>query len=150
MKIVRKYRDMKEQFLDHPKGNPVIYIVYAYEKKDLSYAITELNAGKIGKEFYMTKGHKHIRKRPEVYYFIKGSGYIVLQKDNKCKAYKVQEGDIFYVEPGYAHRVVNTGRKKLVFLSVYPTDSGHDYSVKFRCRIINSKGVKIEMDNVLK
>jgi glucose-6-phosphate isomerase len=81
--------------------------------KNIVVSMTILYPGKVGKEFKMTTGHSH--KSEEVYLFLKGKGFIILNK----KKIKVKENDIISVPSNVWHRVVNTGKEKLVFLSIF-------------------------------
>jgi len=81
--------------------------------KDLVVSLTILYPGKIGKEFKMTTGHSH--KSEEVYFFLKGKGFIILDK----KKIRVKKNDIVTVPSKVWHRVINTGKEKLIFLSIF-------------------------------
>jgi glucose-6-phosphate isomerase len=109
------------------KINPLIYTVDFIQENEISYAITTINPGKIGKENYMTKGHYHKKNVSEIYYLLHGQGEILLKKGKEKKKIKMKKNIFHYVPAGYAHRTVNTGEEKLFFLSIYQTDSGHDY-----------------------
>ncbi len=113
------------------ESDPIIYEVYAVPHEnegELSYAITVLRPGKVGKEFYMTKGHYHAKKdRGELYIALKGRGILLMQKDDDVQWFEMQKGDIIYVPPFYAHRSINIGDEDFAFLAVYPGDAGHDY-----------------------
>ncbi len=139
-RIVRKLSDMKEFYFNKSvvdeilsKNDPVIYEVYAFETGDsvgnLSFATTILYPGKIGNEFFMTKGHFHEKRdRAEIYLGLSGSGLMLIM-DDRGNAYhvKIKPHSVIYVPPNHAHRAVNTGKEKLIFLAIYPSDAGHDY-----------------------
>jgi glucose-6-phosphate isomerase len=113
--------------------DPIIYEVYEClqpsEGGHLSYGTTVLYPGRIGKEFYMTKGHFHLKKESsEVYLGLEGHGLILLQtRAGNSKHLRISKGDLIYVPPGWGHRTVNVGKQKLVFFFVYQSDAGHDY-----------------------
>jgi glucose-6-phosphate isomerase, archaeal len=107
--------------------NPLIYWVDYIEEEEISYGVTYINPGKIGKENYMTKGHYHEKNVSEVYYLLEGKGEILLKKAKDKKKIILKKNTFHYIPKGYGHRTVNTGNKKLIFLSIYQTDSGHDY-----------------------
>jgi glucose-6-phosphate isomerase len=113
--------------------DPIIYEVYEclhpQETGHVNYGTTILYPGKIGKEFYMTKGHFHLKEASsEVYLGLKGEGLILLQSRTGNSEYsRMTRGDLIYVPPGWAHRVVNPGRQKLAFFFAYQADAGHDY-----------------------
>ena len=137
-KMVRRASDMRGFFYDEKaleemisKGDPIIYEVYAVPNNgegEISYAVTVIHPGKVGKEFHMTKGHYHkIKNRGELYIGIRGKGLILMQKGEDVKIEEIERGNIVYVPPYWAHRSVNVGSEDLVFLAIYPGDAGHDY-----------------------
>ncbi len=138
-KLVRKLSDLKGYFLDEKaynellKDDPVVYEVYAVEQEekdgDLNFATTVLYPGKVGKEFFFTKGHFHSKAdRAEIYYGIKGKGGMLLQTiEGKVEWIPMGPGTVVYVPPYWAHRTVNTGDEPFIFLAVYPADAGHEY-----------------------
>ncbi|MCD6514473.1 MAG: glucose-6-phosphate isomerase [Candidatus Asgardarchaeia archaeon] len=163
-KTVRKLSDMKNFYYNRnaveeilAKEDPIIYEVYAVEvsteEGNLSFATTVLYPGKVGDEYYMTKGHYHSkRNRAEVYLCISGNGRMVLQDENgNVIVTKFDPDDIVYVPPYYAHRTVNVGNKPLIFLAIYPSDAGHDYGTieekGFRKIIIEKNGKPAVIDN---
>jgi len=81
--------------------------------KKLMITMNIIPAGKVNKQFKMTRGHKH--KTDEVYIFLKGSGDILVGK----KKFKVKKGDLVTVPANSWHRVVNKGRNDFVFLSIF-------------------------------
>lgn len=81
--------------------------------KKLMVTMNTVYPGRVGKEFKMTRGHKH--NAEEVYVFLEGSGKILVGK----KRYSVKKDDLVTVPVNTWHRVVNTGRKKLVFLTIF-------------------------------
>ena len=144
-KLVRRLSDLKGYFIDEEaynellRENPVVYEVYAIEQEenegDLNFATTVLHPGKVGKEFFFTKGHYHSKaNRAEIYYAIKGRGGMLLQTpEGRAEWVPMEPGTVVYVPPYWAHRTVNTGSEPFIFLAVYPADAGHDYgSIKDR------------------
>ncbi|MGC8672956.1 MAG: glucose-6-phosphate isomerase family protein [Thermoplasmata archaeon] len=130
------------------KNNPLIYKVYEtkYDASgSLSYAVTEIEPGKIGDEYYFTKGHFHSKSAAELYIVFRGEGILLLEnRAGNAKSYNMFRGAIINVEPDYAHRSINTGKEKLIFLAVYQSDAGHDYeSIKekgFSYLVIDKNG----------
>jgi glucose-6-phosphate isomerase len=86
--------------------------------ENLVVSLTILYPGKVGKEFKMTTGHKHDKE--EVYFFLDGNGLLLLDK----KKFKVRKNCIALVKKNVWHRVINTGKKKLIFLSVFEKYGG--------------------------
>lgn len=112
--------------------DPVIYEVFQADVPEfageLATCTTVLHPGKVGEEFFMTKGHFHSqRDRAEVYYGLSGRGLLLMAKDDEARELEMVPGVAAYVPPHWAHRTVNTGSEPFVFLAVYPGDAGHDY-----------------------
>lgn len=114
-------------------GDPVIYETLEAPVPEaaghLSFGITVLYPGKVGTEYFMTKGHFHTRRQTaEVYAGLRGRGYLVMQTEQgEARALPIEPGGVVYVAPGWAHRTVNVGDAPLVVLYTFPADAGHDY-----------------------
>lgn len=106
---------------------------------DLIFGVTHMQPGKIGDEYYMTRGHIHARSnRPETYYGERGEGLMLLESpDGDIRILEVHPKQMCYVPPMWIHRSINTGTEPLVMSFCYPSDSGQDYDV-----IANSGGMK--------
>jgi len=137
---IRKLSDMKRMFLDGKaelfileRENPVIYSfqerTLPEESGHLQLAITTIHPGKIGDEYFMTKGHYH--KRPdasEVYLGLEGQGCLVAQTaEGDFESVVIKPRVSAYIPPYWGHRMVNTGSTPFVFFAVYPGDAGHNY-----------------------
>lgn len=112
-------------------------VVYSVEMLDsptdagaLYVGVTHLHAGKIGDEFYMTRGHFHKqREQGEVYFGLSGEGLLLLQTEQgEARLERVAPGSVHIIPPFTAHRLINTGTEKLSSLAVWPTVAGHDYA----------------------
>ncbi|MDD2889695.1 MAG: glucose-6-phosphate isomerase family protein [bacterium] len=136
----RKLSDLKTYFSDQKaveeilkKSDPILYEVYENEvpkeEEHLTFATTILYPGKVGNEFYFTKGHFHFEPDgAEVTIGIQGTGMVLLQnRENQVKSEPLKPFSVAYSSPGWAHRVVNNSTEKLVFLSICRADVGHDY-----------------------
>ena len=137
-------------------GETLIYEVYEKDipevNGEIRYCSSVTYPGKIGDEYFMTKGHFH--KRPdtaELYYCIRGRGYMLMEKkDGEYAIGEMYPGSAVYVPGDYAHRSINIGDEPLISLPVYPGDAGHDYrSIEdsgFKHIVVerNSKAVVIE------
>lgn len=113
-------------------GDPIVYEVFQHDVPEfageLAVCTTVLHPGMVGDEYFMTKGHFHSqRDRAEVYFGLQGQGLLVLTKDGAAETVEMRPGVVAYVPPHWAHRTVNTGESRFVFLAVYPGDAGHDY-----------------------
>ena len=139
--LIRKASDMKGYYKDEnalkeiiEKGNdPLHYEVFEVpvpeEYGQLMYCISKLQPGKVGDEFFLTKGHYHtIVQTSEIYYCLHGEGYMMMKTaDGQCVAEKMERGRMVYVPPFWAHRSINTGIEPLISFCVYPGDAGHNY-----------------------
>ena len=112
------------------------------EEIGLYTATSVIEPGRVGDEFYMTKGHFHVEAAaPEIYLTLKGNGMLVLQtKKGHCETQAMAAGEINYIPGTWAHRTVNTGDTPLIFFAVWPISAGHDYAsidqTGFRLRIM--------------
>lgn len=129
------------EMLDSPQREGELYV-----------GVTRLNPGRVGDEFYMTRGHFHRRREQgEVYFGLRGSGLLLLQNEQgEARLEQVMPGSL-HIIPGFtAHRLINTGSEMLSALAVWPTAAGHDYaslSGGFRLRVVEQDG-KIQVQEV--
>jgi glucose-6-phosphate isomerase, archaeal len=123
-------------------GEEVVYTVRemrpAQAVGDIIFGTTFMQPGRIGDEFYMTRGHIHATaNRPEVYYGESGSGLMLLESpEGEPRILEVTPRVAVYVPPMWLHRSVNVGAEPLVMSFFYPSDSGQDYEI-----IANSGGM---------
>ena len=161
-KITRKLSALKGQFLDSEayddllaQGDPVLYEVYEIKRPEIEgeilMGVSVVHPGKVGEEFYMTKGHFHtIVETAEMYYCLQGEGYMVMENEKgETSVEPLSPGIVLYVPPGWAHRSVCTSRQSdLVTFFAYPGNAGHNYGViekkGFRKLVIESEnGIEI-------
>jgi len=130
-------------------GDPLIYEVFQYdvppENGQLVVCTTVIQPGRIGQEYFMTKGHFHEkREASEVYFGLRGRGILLLEHGDHLSDLEIGPGIAAYVPPYWAHRTVNTGAEPFCFLAVYPADAGHDYGTiersGFKCRVLDEGG----------
>jgi len=114
--------------------DPVIYSVSTVEvargARQLAYGLGVLYPGRVGREFYLTRGHFHAeREAAEFYFGLSGQGALLLEDEATGESilHALLPGDAVYVPGRTAHRTINTGVRPLVYLGVYPADAGHDY-----------------------
>lgn len=107
------------EMLDSPAEAGALYV-----------GVTHLNAGKIGDEFFMTRGHFHKqREQGEVYFGLSGEGLLLLQTEQgSARLERVAPGSVHIIPPFTAHRLINTGTETLSSLAVWPCVAGHDYA----------------------
>ena len=115
--------------------NTLIYEVQAINPVDegieggLFYGKTIIHPGKVGDEYFMTKGHFHQKiDRAEFYWGIEGIGMLLLMDQNRNTwAEKMYPGSLHYIDGFIAHRTVNIGDTPLSFGACWPADAGHNY-----------------------
>ncbi len=115
------------------KEDPLVYEFYELKipnyESDLLFGTSITYPGKVGKEYYMTKGHFHeVLNTAEVYYTLSGEGFMLLETpEGEWKAEPLSQGKAVYVPPRWAHRSINTGCTPLVTFFTFRADAGHDY-----------------------
>ncbi|MBE7559435.1 cupin domain-containing protein [bacterium] len=139
--------------------NPVVYQVFLPPEREpgrpeaLLYATTVIYPGKVGDEYFMTKGHFHVEGEcPEVYLGTAGRGMLLLMdRHGRAEAVPMQAGTVVYVPPETAHRTVNVGDAPFVFFAVWPEKAGHDYQSiaahGFSHRILEEHGRPVMVSN---
>ena len=135
-------------------GNPMVYEFHSLDVGDLAFGCSILNPGKVGDEYYFTKGHFHtILNTSEVYYCLNGHGYMLMENmRGDWSAQELTPGKAVYVPKGYAHRSVNVSKEeKLVTFFVFRADAGHDYGTietkGYRKLLVERDGVPTIIDN---
>lgn len=163
--IVRRLSAMKGQYLDQEnyhsqlaQDDSILYEVYELRRPEtegeLLHGISIVHPGKVGSEYYMTKGHFHtVLDTAEVYYCLRGEGYMVMETpEGEWSVEPLAPQKVLYVPPRWAHRSVNTSPDEdLVTFFVYPGNAGHDYgSIEtqgFRKLVIDSGSTPQIIDN---
>ena len=157
----KKIRDMDGVFhneVARTKMNQdtLVYVVQIYRPVKegttggLFFGNTTLYPGKVGDEYFMTRGHYHeTLHKSEFYWCISGHGVLIcMDLDREIRTETMKPGSLHYIEGKVAHRVANIGKSKLVFNACWPSDAGHDYKtitdLGFRARMIE-KGNKPEL-----
>ena len=153
----RKLKDLKEIFkdqeaFDQMNQEQLAYTVQAWlpvaegTPGGLFFGVSTIYPGKVGNEFFMTKGHFHsLSDRAEFYWGIQGIGMLVLMdRDRNTWAEEVHPGSLHYIGSEIAHRLANTGNEKLIVGACWPSDAGHDYEEiaenGFSARLIEAEG----------
>jgi glucose-6-phosphate isomerase, archaeal len=165
--ITRTLSSMKDAFVDQEAAeimlshnqNPLIVKVFmANIPAEEGFLMVNINAvypGKVGNEFFMTKGHIHNdpEHAPEVYITLRGNGKLVLQtKDGNFHISDMTPNKINFIPAPWAHRCVNVGDEPLIYLGVFPSDTERDYSFDsraFKKIIIEQAGKIAVIDNPL-
>jgi glucose-6-phosphate isomerase len=163
--IIRGLSSMRGQYADQQaydallaQGDALLYEVYENHRPESSgellHGISIVHPGRVGDEYYMTKGHFHaVLETAEIYYCLAGQGYMVMETpEGESSVAELHPGKVLYVPPRWAHRSVNTGDgTDLVTFFVYPGHAGHDYgSIEkqgFRKLVVERSGAPIFIDN---
>lgn len=163
--IERRLSALRGQFLDQEAyntmlstGDQLMYEVYEIKRPEvegeLLMGISIVHPGKVGREFFMTKGHFHtVIDTAEVYYCLKGEGYMVMETpEGETSVEPLSPGKVLYVPPRWAHRSVCTSRQDdLVTFFVYPGNAGHDYGtieqLGFRKLVVEGENGPVTIDN---
>lgn len=156
--------DMAAQFADRKaaealaEGNdPLLYEFYGLDLPEesgvLQFGTTTLYPGKVGSEYFMTKGHFHtILDTSEIYYCLSGEGMMLMETpEGDVDWQELKKGDALYVPGRWAHRSINTGSEPLVMFFVYRADAGHDYGTieekGYRKIVVEQDGRAVVLDN---
>lgn len=133
------------------KGDSLVYTVASVTPADgagdLHYGVGLILPGKIGGEYFMTKGHLHAwRDAAEFYISLSGEGAILLEDEatGESRMVELRPNRVVYVPGRTAHRTMNIGNTPLTYLGVYPAKAGHDYGAiaknNFRCVVVERDG----------
>jgi glucose-6-phosphate isomerase, archaeal len=163
--IERRLSAMKGQFLDAEAfqalladDDALLYEVYEIKRPEIAgellNGLSIVHPGKVGDEYYMTKGHFHtVLETSEVYYCLKGQGVMVMETpEGEWAVEPLRPNSVLYVPPRWAHRSVNTSlTEDLVTFFVYPGNAGHDYGTietqGFRKLVVERNGSPAIVDN---
>lgn len=161
----RRLSSMKGQYADQgayealfAQGDPLLYEVYEIKRPEIAgellQGVTVIHPGKVGDEYFMTKGHFHkVLETGEVYYCLSGEGMLVMETpEGEWSVQPFRPGQVLYVLPRWAHRTVNVSASDdLVFFFVYPGNAGHDYGTieqkGFRKIVLERDGKPTVIDN---
>ena len=163
----KRFRDLAGLYADEAAfcamqgewDDTVVYEVSEFRPNeragDLIFGVTRMLPGKVGAEYFVTRGHIHKKSdRPEIYYGQKGRGLMLMESpDGEVRIVAIDAQTVCYVPPYWIHRSVNVGDDELVMLFCYPADSGQDYDCiakagGMRVRIVDDgKGGWKQIDN---
>lgn len=150
----KSYRDLTGLYADSAafdailaeKADQIAYEVTSYtpggKTSDMIMGVTRMEPGRVGREFFLTRGHIHANgDRPEVYYTLSGRGIMQMESpDGEVRLVEMGPQQICYVPPFWIHRSVNIGDEDLVMFFSYPADSGQDYGI-----IERSNGMRVRI-----
>lgn len=153
--VVRRLSSMRGAYLDQEAfaqilrgADRTVYEVYESRVPEmagqLAHGTSVLHPGKVGDEYFMTKGHFHAEPgTAEIYECLSGHGFMLMETaDGEWACEELIPGRIVYVPADWGHRSINVGNEDLIQLFVYPGNAGHDY------RTIEDRGFrKVLMDS---
>lgn len=163
--IQRRLSAMRGQYADEAalarmleQEDTLLYDVYELRRPEIAgeilHGISIVHPGKVGDEYFMTKGHFHsVLETAEIYYCLKGQGVMVMETpEGEWAVEALYPGRVLYVLPRWAHRSVNTGcEEDLVTFFAYPGNAGHDYGTietqGFRKLVVERDGQMAIVDN---
>lgn len=137
--------------------DPLVYEFYEMgapeTSGDIAFGTSITYPGKVGNEYFMTKGHFHtILNTAEVYFTLQGKGLMLMENmDGDVVVKELTPGHVLYVPKGYAHRTINVGDTPFVSFFCFRADAGHDYGTietkGYRKLIVDNNGVPDVVDN---
>lgn len=163
--LQRKLSKMKDMFYDTEAFDKALAaedtLVYEFydmgvpnSEKEVAYGTSITYPGKVGDEYFMTKGHFHtVIDTAEIYYCLSGHGYMLMENpEGDWEAAELSAGKAVYVPARYAHRSINiSDSEPLVTFYAFPGHAGHDYGTietkGFRKLIVQKDGMPAIIDN---
>lgn len=153
-RYVKTFRDLEGLYADADafaellaaRGDEIAYEVTTLTPEptgaDLISGVTRMAPGKVGDEYFLTRGHIHARAdRPEVYFGQKGLGVMVMESpEGEVRVAEIGPQTVLYVPPYWIHRTVNVGAGEFVMFFAYAADAGQDYGI-----IARSGGMKVRI-----
>lgn len=137
------------------EGDPLVYEFYELDPPedagDVAFGSSITYPGKVGNEFFMTKGHFHsVLETAEVYYCLSGEGGMIFENpEGEVSFEEFKPGIAVYVPQRFAHRTVNTGDVPLVTFFAFRADAGHDYGTietkGYRKLVVSKEGGGYEL-----
>jgi glucose-6-phosphate isomerase len=157
----RRLSQMKGMFADQAAYEKALAaedsLVYEFyelgapeQSGEIAFGTSITYPGKIGNEYFMTKGHFHtILETAETYYTLSGEGGMLMESPEGDTLFlPMKPGMAVYVPKRYAHRSVNTGRIPLVSFFAFRGDAGHNYgaieSKGYHKLVVEGKDGKVE------
>lgn len=121
---------------------------------ELAVGTSIVQPGKVGDEYFMTKGHFHtILDTAEVYYCMSGHGLMLMESpEGDWEVSELMPGRAVYVPGRYAHRSINISPDKpMMTFFCFRADAGHDYATietkGFRKLVVEKNGKPEIIDN---
>jgi glucose-6-phosphate isomerase len=139
-------------------GDPLVYEFFDLRlpetAAEIAFGTTITYPGRVGDEYFMTKGHFHrILETGEVYYCLRGQGLMLMENpEGDWETRDMAPGAAVYVPPRYAHRSINvSANEPLISFFAFRADAGHDYGTietrGFRKLVVEKDGRAVVADN---
>ncbi|MCC8166264.1 MAG: glucose-6-phosphate isomerase [Planctomycetes bacterium] len=139
-------------------GDVIVYEVYTLDRPETSGELATgtsiVYPGKVGNEYFMTKGHFHtVLDTAETYLCLSGHGYMLMESpEGEWELAEFLPGRAVYVPGRYAHRSINISPDQpLVTYFSFRADAGHDYATietkGFRKLVVEKDGKPEVVDN---
>lgn len=140
--VVRSTRtvgDLLEYWADHDAAAAVaetpLYETETYFSKPdgtegaILWGSTRLFPGTVGGEYFMTRGHWHLKPtHGELIICVAGTGLVALMDgDRVTTTVELRPGVTYHIDGTLAHRTINTGNEPLIFWCAWAADCGHEY-----------------------
>jgi glucose-6-phosphate isomerase len=116
---IRDRKNIYKNIKGHEKEiNEVLVDLFEPRMKNLTVCMNTLYPGKVNGEFKMTRGHFH--NSEEVYMVLSGKGKIKIGNEK----IPIKKGDLLTIHKNVWHKSINTGKEKLVFLTIFEKHQG--------------------------
>lgn len=153
-----QYRDQEAFRRMLEQDDVLLYEVFELKRPEIAgeilHGVSIIHPGKVGDEYFMTKGHFHsVLETAEIYYTLSGQGMMVMETpEGEWAVEDLVAGGVLYVPPRWAHRSVNTAADEdLVMFFAYPGNAGHNYATietqGFRKLVVSVEGKPQIVDN---
>jgi glucose-6-phosphate isomerase, archaeal len=160
----RKLSNMKGMYADDAalakmiaEDDKLVYEFYELgapeDPGEVTFGTSMVYPGKVGNEYFMTKGHFHkVLETAEIYYCLRGHGYMLQENpEGDWNAVEMKPGSAVYCPKRFAHRSINVGSDLLVTFFAFRGDAGHDYGTietkGYRKLIVEENGKPVIIDN---
>jgi oxalate decarboxylase/phosphoglucose isomerase-like protein (cupin superfamily) len=114
----RQGKNVYKDIIGHEEEINEVLIDFNTDLKDILICMNTLYPGNVNGELKMMRGHSH--NAEEVYLVLSGKGYIIFDK----KRIPVKKDSLITIPKNVWHRTVNTGKEKLVFLTIFQRHEG--------------------------
>ncbi len=161
----RQLSQMRGMFYDAPayaqalaSDDALVYEFYDLgipaDPNEVAFGTSITYPGKVGDEYFMTKGHFHTAlETAEAYFCLRGHGFVLMENpEGDWEAQELTPGVVVNIPGRYAHRSINVSASEpFVFYFAVPGHAGHDYGTietqGFRKLLVDRGGVPTFIDN---